>query len=118
MRRDEATLLDIHVAGRRIAAFVDGVDKRAFAANAEKHWAVVSQLLVIGEAVTRLSDGFTASHPTIPWVRMAGMRNRLIHGYDKIEWGLVWQTATVSVPELLKYIEPLIPHPPPDEPAR
>jgi uncharacterized protein with HEPN domain len=37
------------------------------------------------------------------------MRNRLIHGYDKIRWDLVWRTATEAVPQLLKQIEPLLP---------
>ena len=109
MWRDDATLVDIAGAARRIAAFVEGVDEAVFIANAEKHWAVVAQLLVIGEAVTRLSDEFTSSHPEIEWGKIAGMRNRLIHGYDKIRWDLVWKTATEYVPRLLAYIEPLVP---------
>jgi len=113
MWRDDAALLDIAQAARRIAAFVEGVDEASFTANAEKHWAVVAQLLVIGEAVTRLSDEFTSSHPEIEWTKIAGMRNRLIHGYDKIRWELVWGTATEAVPQLLAYIEPLLP---PEEP--
>jgi hypothetical protein len=44
MWRDEAVLLDIAQAARRIASFVQGVDEASFAANAEKHWAVVAQL--------------------------------------------------------------------------
>ncbi len=109
MWRDEATLLDIAQAARRIVSFVRGVDEASFAANAEKHWAVVAQLLIIGEAVTRLSNEFRSSHPEIAWAKIAGMRNRLIHGYDKIRWDLVWRTATEAVPQLLKQIEPLLP---------
>jgi uncharacterized protein with HEPN domain len=113
MWADEAVLVDIAQAAHRIEAFVKGVNEVAFTRNEEKHWAVVSQLLVIGEAVTRLSDEFTSSHPQIEWRKIAGMRNRLIHGYDKIRWDLVWQTATEYVPRLLAYIKPLIP---PEEP--
>jgi uncharacterized protein with HEPN domain len=113
MWRDDATLLDIAQAARRIVSFVRGVDEASFAANAEKHWAVVAQLLVIGEAVTRLSPEFRSSHPEIEWAKIAGMRNRLIHGYDKIRWDLVWRTATEAVPQLLEQIEPLLP---PEEP--
>jgi len=109
MWRDEAILLDIAQAARRIASFVRGVDEASFVANVEKHWAVVAQLLVIGEAVTRLSNEFKSSHPEIEWVKIAGMRNRLIHGYDKIRWELVWRTATEAVPQLLEQIEPLLP---------
>ncbi|GIW02836.1 MAG: hypothetical protein KatS3mg058_4239 [Roseiflexus sp.] len=71
MWRDDATLLDIAQAARRVIAFVEGVDEASFIANAEKHWAVVAQLLVIGEAVRRLSSEFTASHPEIEWSRIA-----------------------------------------------
>lgn len=106
---DEAVLVDIAHAAHRIEAFIEGVDEVAFTRNAEKHWAVASQLLVIGEAVTRLSDEFTASHPQIEWRKIAGMRNRLIHSYDKIRWDLVWETATQYVPRLLAYVGPLIP---------
>jgi len=109
MWRDEATLLDIAQAARRIVSFVRGVDEASFAANAEKHWAVVEQLLIIDEAVTRLSNEFRSSHPEIAWAKIAGMRNRLIHGYDTIRWDLVWRTATEAVPQLLKQIEPLLP---------
>jgi uncharacterized protein with HEPN domain len=109
MWRDEATLLDIAQAARRIVSFVRGVDEASFAANAEKHWAVVAQLLIIDEAVTRLSNEFRSSHPEIAWAKIAGMHNRLIHGYDKIRWDLVWRTATEAVPQLLKQIEPLLP---------
>jgi len=109
MWRDEATLLDIAQAARRIVSFVRGVDEASFAANAEKHWAVVAQLLIIDEAVTRLSNEFRSSHPEIAWAKIAGMRNRLIHGYDTIRWDLVWRTATEAVPQLLKQIEPLLP---------
>lgn len=109
MWRDDAALVDIVQAASRIAAFIEGVDETSFTANAEKHWAVVAQLLIIGEAVGRLSGEFTSSHPEIEWSKIAGMRNRLIHGYDKIRWELVWGTATEDVPRLLAYIRPLLP---------
>ena len=109
MWRDDATLLDIAQAARRIVSFVRGVDEASFAANEEKHWAVVAQLLIIGEAVTRLSAEFRSSHPEIEWAKISGMRNRLIHGYDKIRWDLVWRTTTENVPQLPEQIEPLLP---------
>lgn len=109
MWRDASVLVDIAEAARRIAAFVEGADEAVFIANAEKHWAVVAQLLVIGEAVTRLSDEFKSSHPEIEWGKIAGMRNRLIHGDDKIRWDLVWDAATEFVPRLPAYLEPLVP---------
>jgi len=84
-------------------------DEASFVADAEKHWAVVAQLLIIGEAVTRLSNEFRSSHPEIGWAKIAGMCNCLIHGYDKIRWEPVGRTATEAMPQLLEQIEPLLP---------
>jgi uncharacterized protein with HEPN domain len=109
MPDDATTLLDIVLACRRIVRFTGGVDHPSFDSNEEKRWATVSQLLIVGEAVKRLSESFRGRHPRIPWSQMAGMRNRLIHQYDKINWGLVWQTATQYMPKLLGELETLIP---------
>ena len=111
MEGDLATVLDIVLAGRRIARFVAACDEAAFNAAEEKRWAVVSQLSIVGEAVRRLSAGFRDSRPQIPWRQIAGMRDRLVHGYDKINWSLVWITATDDVPRLMAVLEPLVPPP-------
>jgi uncharacterized protein with HEPN domain len=88
MEGDLATVLDIVLASRRIQRFVAGTDETSFHAAEEKRWAVVSQLSIIGEAVRRLSDEFRDARQHIPWRQIAGMRDRLIHGYDKINWSL------------------------------
>ena len=100
MPDDAATIADILIACGRIRRFLAGVERRTFHAAEEKHWAIASQLLVIGEAVTRLSTEYRAKHPAIPWQRMAGMRNKLIHEYDRINWELVWRTAMNEIPVL------------------
>lgn len=113
MNADPATVLDIVIACRRIERFLTGVEEAEFTSAEEKHWAVVSQLTLIGEAVRRLSTEFCDSQPQLPWRQIAGMRDRLIHAYDKINWSLVWKTAKQDVPRLLAVLEPLVP---PEEP--
>ena len=61
--------------------------------------------LLIGEAAKRLSGAFQAAHNQIPWAQIMAMRNRLIHGYDRINWHLVWKTTTEDVPHLLTVLE-------------
>lgn len=117
MPDDAATILDVVLACRRIMRFVADTDEAKFFADDEKHWAVVSQLMLIGEAVRRLSPEFCAQHSLVPWHQMAGMRNRLIHHYDKIDWPLVWSTAASDVPGLLAELEPLV-QDSPDEPTQ
>ncbi|MFH0981370.1 MAG: DUF86 domain-containing protein [Planctomycetota bacterium] len=84
MQRDPASIVDIVLAGREIVQFTQGLDLAQFRDNSLVRSAVNFQLQIIGEATKRLSKKFRESHPTIPWKMMAGMRDRLIHGYDDI----------------------------------
>lgn len=108
MADDRATVLDIVLACRPLQRFVAGVDEKHFHADEEKRWASVSQLLIVGEAATRLSGEFREAHPAVRWTQIAGMRNRLIHGYDKIKWPLVWRTIQHDLPQLLHELEGLL----------
>ena len=48
-------------------------------------------------------------HSELPWNLEAGMRDKLIHGYDIVDSGEVWNTATRDVPDLLRWLEPRLP---------
>ena len=114
MRRDEATLLDIAKAAQLVIEFTQGMTKEEFLDDIKTRSAVLYQLLVMGEAVKRLSREFRARHPYIPWPLIAGMRDHLIHGYDMVDWDEVWKTATRDVPDLLAQMKPLLPSKPID----
>jgi uncharacterized protein with HEPN domain len=109
MERDKATLLDIARAGRFVQAFIEDMEKEAFLTDYKTQFAVLHQLMVIGEAVKRLSSEFRDDHPAVPWSLMAGMRDKLIHGYDIVDLDEVWRTAETDVPDLLATIEPVLP---------
>lgn len=109
MQRDEATLFDIVTAARLVLGFIQGLGKEAFLDDLKTQSAVLYQLVVIGEAVKRLSQEFRAQHSEIPWALIAGMRDHLIHGYDIVDWDEVWKTATRDVPDLLGKVETLPP---------
>jgi uncharacterized protein with HEPN domain len=109
MSRDSATLVDIAEAARRATRFTAGLDAASFFGNEEKRWAVFSQIVIIGEAAARLSAEFQEAHTQIPWKQIVGMRHRLVHGYDQINWRRVWETATHDLPALLAAITPLLP---------
>jgi uncharacterized protein with HEPN domain len=108
MQRDLACLLDIVRACRAVAGFVAGSDEHAFRESDLVRSAVGRKIEVIGEATRRLSQEFRAAHPQVPWRQMAGMRDRLIHGYDDIDWGKVWEVATAELPPLEKGLTALL----------
>lgn len=109
MERDKATLLDVARAARLVLEFKAGMDKAAFFEDVKTQSAVLHQLMVIGEAVKRLSREFRSRYPQMPWSLIAGMRDKLIHGYGIVDLEEVWRTAEIDVLDLLSQIEPLLP---------
>jgi uncharacterized protein with HEPN domain len=109
MLRDDATLVDIVHAARRALDFTAGMARDEFAHDVKTQSATLHQLLVIGEAVKRLSAEFRAAHPSTPWGLIAGMRDKLVHAYDEIDLDEVWRTVTIDIPKLLAQLKPLVP---------
>ena len=66
---------------------------------------VAFNLAVIGEAASQVSAETRATLPDIPWPKIISMRNRLIHGYDRIDFEKVWETVTQGVPVLIRSLE-------------
>jgi uncharacterized protein with HEPN domain len=100
-QRDDATLLDVCAAANLAIEFRGDVDFEGFQADRKTQSAVLHQLLVMGEAVKRLSESFRRRFPEVPWSLLAKMRDRLIHGYDSIDLAVVWQTIHDDIPQLI-----------------
>ena len=112
MDRDETTLVEIREAARSLdqflASLVSGSRER-FADDQVTRYAILYAIIVMGEAVKRLSDGFRAEHPDIPWGRICGMRDRVVHAYDRVDLDIVWSVATSHAPGLISALDVLIP---------
>ena len=65
-------------------------------------------IVQVGEAAGRVSPAFQTAHPEIEWPRVVGMRHRLVHGYDKIDYDLVWSTANEDLPSLAAVLRSIL----------
>jgi len=88
-------------------AFVDGMAKTEFLEDKRTQQAVIMSLIIIGEAATKVMDGyaeFIQAHAQVPWRGMRGMRNRIAHGYFDINLDVVWETVQSALPDLLRQL--------------
>lgn len=70
--------------------------------------AEVRALEIIGEATKRLPAELREEYPQIPWNGMAGMRDRIIHGYDRVDLHIVWDVVKRDIPELKPKIQRIL----------
>lgn len=96
---DETKYLDGHVTGLCKDDFIrDETLKRAFVRSIE----------IIGEAAKKIPADFKQKHARIQWQALAGMRDRLIHGYFGIDYDIVWDVVINKIPELKQEIEQIL----------
>ena len=91
---------DILDAMQKAEILVDGVSFEEFDADFRINFAVIRALEIIGEATKRLPDSVRGQYPDVPWRGMAGMRDRIIHGYDNVDLAIVWNVVKHDIPRI------------------
>lgn len=115
MRQPDYTwIADILIAARKIRRAADGLSREEFEADEYRVLSVERLLITIGEAAKQVSVEFKAQHPEIPWRKMAGMRDLVVHAYRDINPDEIWSAVSTSVPALIDAAEPLVPSEPED----
>jgi uncharacterized protein with HEPN domain len=63
---------------------------------------------VVGEAASRMPPTERANYPQIPWNQVIGVRNRLVHGYDRVDLDILWEIVSHDLPPLVAELEKII----------
>jgi len=109
MTRDYSDYInDIANSIDEIEEFIEDIDFDTFSDDKKTINAVIRSLEVMGEAVTKIPSDIRDKYPNIPWTRMAGMRNKLIHEYFGVDLEIVWTVCTEEIPPLKPFISSLV----------
>lgn len=84
----------------RIEELTTRISEDQFRADWVVQNALIHELQVFGEAAGRLSDSLRSARPEIPWRKVNGLRNRLVHEYFAVDLRVVWDTAIRDMPRI------------------
>lgn len=98
--RDSERLKHIVEAIGYISRAMVGVTKERLSTDYILRHALTWNIMVIGEAANKLSQGFCEAHPDTPWRKIAGMRNVLVHDYYQIDEEELFMVITEDIPAL------------------
>ncbi len=107
--RDEVRLRHMLTEARKLVLKVRSRTRADLDMDEDLAAVLAWRLGVIGEAAARVSQQTRDQNPQIPWSQIVGLRNRLVHGYDRIDLDLVWQIIIGDLPPLLTALVPLVP---------
>jgi uncharacterized protein with HEPN domain len=92
----------------KITSFTGTLAYEDFIKDEKTVYAVIRCFEIIGEAVKKLPEEIKRQYPEIPWKRIAGMRDKLIHGYFGVDYPTLWQTIQKRCPEIRPVIEKVL----------
>ncbi|MFA4885944.1 MAG: DUF86 domain-containing protein [Desulfotomaculaceae bacterium] len=100
MKKELAFFEDILKSMELIERYLENKSEEDFMYSQQVQDAVVRRLEIIGEAAKRITNETKEKYPQIPWRQITGMRDIIAHEYDGIDYGIVWNTCEVDLPEL------------------
>jgi len=98
-------MLDYSVEALRL---IEGKDRKDLDQDRTLNLALVRLLEIVGEAANRVSEETKGVYAEIPWFQIVGLRNRLIHGYDAVDFDILWGVLSEELPALVASLEKII----------
>ncbi|MDX2137052.1 MAG: DUF86 domain-containing protein [Chloroflexota bacterium] len=106
---DKALLQDMREAARKAIEYTRGKTRETLVEDDELiGFAVVRAIEIIGEAANRVSSETQTTFTTIPWRRVIGMRNRIVHDYLNVDYDIVWEVITEGLPALMLELDSIL----------
>jgi len=102
--KDKIALEKMSSYANELLSYVDGMDYDAFVNDRKTINACAFVIGQMGELVTVISDEVQSIHTEIPWRNIKGMRNRIIHDYEKVDYLVLWKTISESIPQLIEAV--------------
>jgi len=107
--RDQGRLLDIYVHAERVQFYTRNRTLDDLEQDESLQLILRSLFTIIGEAASKLSDELKSQHRDVPWGKIAGLRHRIVHDYDKVNWERIWSIIQEDLPSLIATIRPMLP---------
>lgn len=107
MSRDNELIFDLVEACNLILEFTQGMDKSSFLEDKKTQSSVLYQLIILGEVARNFSPSFLEQYSNIPFAKIRGMRNRVTHEYQEVDFEIVWDVINDDILQLLEIISPL-----------
>jgi uncharacterized protein with HEPN domain len=108
MRDDSVSLNDMLTHAREAVALLGDTSREDIWKERVRQLALVQLVQIVGEAANRVTDDTRKAHGEIPWPRIIGMSNRLAHGYDVMDYDLLWDTIAADLPPLIAALERIV----------
>lgn len=89
-------------------AMIKGKTRADLNKDRQLNLALVRLLEIIGEAATRIPKEEHARHADISWAEIISLRNRLIHGYDAVDFDILWEIVSQDLPKLIESLRKII----------